>query len=311
MSNASIAGVRPYISLAIITGVTLTPGAALACACGCGVFDVGTSGMLPTHEGGMAFLEYDFMNQDKNWNENSRAPSDNNPDKNLKSEFFTAGAQYMWSRAWGGALEVPFTSRHFVTTDDGGDTSCASNHSALGDIRLKGIYSGFSADMSSGVTFGVKLPTGDYSFKGFDRDTAIGSGSTDILLDAYHMGNLTGRFNWFANGQLDQPVLITAGYRPGTETDAVTGVYYNGWNISSVKVAPVAQIIGSYRMQDHGPAANPANSGYERILLSPGLELDAAAWRVYGDVELPVYQHVRGNQLVASELFKINISRGF
>ena len=298
--------------LAVLTVITLlTPATSFACACGCGVFDVGTSSMLPTHEGGMAWLEYDFMNQDRNWSGTSRAPNANNDDKDIKSSFVTAGAQYMFNRSWGIEAQVPFIKRHFTTTDEDSGDVVQFDHSAIGDVRVKGIYSGFSPDMSSGITFGLKLPTGDYTSQGFDRDTAIGSGSTDILLGAYHQGNLTGMFNWFANGEWDQPVLTRNHYRPGSEVDAVTGIYYNGWNIGNVKVAPVAQIIGSYRLHDTGLAANRDNSGYERVLLSPGVEIDVASLRVYADIGLPVYQHVRGNQLTAAELFKLNISRSF
>lgn len=75
-------------------------------------------------------------------------------------------------------------------------------------------------------------------------------------------------FNWFANGELDLPVLTIAGYRPGSEVNAVIGTYYNGWNIGSVKIAPVAQVIDSYRLQDRGVNANHDNSGYERVLLA-------------------------------------------
>ena len=39
--------------------------------------------------------------------------------------------------------------------------------------------------MSTGLIFGVKLPTGDWKFAGFDRDTEIGSGSTDVLVGGY------------------------------------------------------------------------------------------------------------------------------
>ncbi len=264
-----------FAAMALLTA--LTPGAGLACACGCGVFEVGTSSMLPTHEGGMAFIEYDFMNQDKNWSENSRAPAANNDDKDIRGSFITAGAQYMFSRAWGGEITVPFTQRRFTTTDDLSGDIVSFNHSAVGDVRVKGIYSGFSADMSSGITFGLKLPTGDYTYPGFDRDTSIGSGSTDVLLGAYHMENLTGLWNWFANGEWDQPVLIRGDYRPGSEVDVAIGTYYNGWHIGNVQIAPVAQIIGSYRLHDQGLAANPDNSGYARILLSPGLRPMQAA----------------------------------
>jgi hypothetical protein len=37
--------------------------------------------MLPYREGGMAFAEYDFMNQNRNWSGASSAPADDNPDK--------------------------------------------------------------------------------------------------------------------------------------------------------------------------------------------------------------------------------------
>lgn len=294
---------------AIATG--LIPTAGFACACGCGVFDVSTSAMLPTHEGGMAWVEYDFMNQNKNWHGTSSAPAANNDDKDIKTNFYTAGAEYMFNRSWGVETEIPLWKRHFTTTDADSGNIVQYDHTAVGDVRLKGIYSGLSEDMSSGLTFGLKLPTGAHDLAGFDRDTAIGTGSTDVLLGAYHQGNLTGAFNWFANGELDLPALIQNGYRPGSEIDAVTGVYYDGWSFGGVKVAPLAQIVGSYRLQDRGVNSNHDNSGYERVLLSPGVEVDTGSVRVYADVGFPVYQNVKGNQLTAPELFKINISHRF
>jgi hypothetical protein len=298
-------------TLAVITAFTvLKPVTAFACACGCGVFDVGTSTMLPNGTGGMAWIEYDFMNQDKNWHGTSSAAGADNSDKDIKTDFLTAGAQYMFNRDWGAEVEVPYWFRHFTTTDDSGDVQ-SFNHEALGDIRVKGIYSGFSGDMSTGITFGLKLPTGDYSYTNFDRDTEIGSGSTDMLLGVYHMGNLAGSFNWFANAQWDQPFLTRDQYRPGAEVDAAIGAYYNGWNVGSVKIAPLAEVLNSYRLNDRGLAADPQDSGYERVLLAPGIEVDTGGWRVYGDVEVPVYQHIRGEQLTAGELFKLNISHSF
>ena len=301
---------RTKIAIAALVAIALIPAQSLACACGCGVFDVGTSSMLPTHSGGMAWLEYDFMNQNKNWHGTSSAPRADNDDKDIRSNFFVAGAQYMWSRAWGAEIQVPYTERHFTTDTGGGDIE-RFNHSTLGDIHVEGIYSGFSSDMSSGITFGLKLPTGDYTASNFDRDTQIGSGSTDLLLGGYHMGNLAGPVDWFANIQWDQPFLTRAGYRPGTEIDAAAGMYYNTWRIGSVKIAPLAEVIDSYRLGDRGPAANRENTGYERILLAPGVELRVASWRLYGDVEFPVYQNMKGDQLTSSEMFKFNISHSF
>ena len=48
-----------------------------------------------------------------------------------------------------------------------------------------GMYTGFSNDMSKGIIFGVQLPTGNYTAPGFDRDTQIGTGSTDLILGAF------------------------------------------------------------------------------------------------------------------------------
>jgi hypothetical protein len=37
----------------------------------------------------------------------------------------------------------------------------------------------------------------------------------------------------------------------------------------------------------------------------------AKAWKVYGDVEFPVYQRVNGNELIAPVQFKLIVSRSF
>ena len=294
--------------------VALMPGLALACACGCGVFDVGTGTMMPTDEGGQVWFEYDFMNQAANWHNSSEAPKANNDDKVLSSNFFQVGGQYMFNRSWGIMGEIPFTDRYFKTTDDDTGDLLHNRHHALGDVHLQGVYSGFADDMSTGVTFGLKLPTGDFRYSGFDRDTSIGSGSTDWLLGAYHMGAIDekGLFNWFTNGLWDHAFLMQRGYRPGDEFDAAIGSYYNGFDFgANGKMAPLLQLIGSWRVHDTGAAANTPNSGYKRLLISPGVEYDINAVKLYGDVEVPVWQHVNGNQLVAPVYLKFIVGYSF
>ena len=131
----------------------LLPGLSLACACGCGIFDVGTSSMYASHAGGMASFEFDYLDQSHN-------------------------------RNWGASLELPYWHRMFKTTDPDTGDIVSSTHGAIGDVRVKGVYTGFSADMSTGLTFGLKLASGDHSYANFDPDTQIGSGSTDLLLGA-------------------------------------------------------------------------------------------------------------------------------
>ena len=68
----------------------------------------------------------------------------------------------------------------------------------------------------------------------------------------------------------------------------------------------------SERTRDHGAnAADPVASGFQRVLLVPGLEYNAHPLMVYADVERPVYQHFTGNQLAASLLYKVSVSYHF
>jgi hypothetical protein len=286
---------------------------AQACACGCSVFSVGAGQLLPTQNGGAAWLEYEHMDQTHNWSGTHGAPSADNSDKEIRTDFFTVGGEYMWTCGWGLMVEAPVWNRTFRTDDGSGiDTF---HDFALGDVRLQAIYSGFDKSMQSGITFGLKLPTGDYHAGGFDRDTEIGSGSTDLILGGYHVGSLSkdDRLSWFTNGQVEAPFITTGGYRPGGTADGAIGIIYhaNGDEDAKLAVSPVLQLIGSFRGHDSGPAADPADSGYGRLMVSPGVELKTGKWRLYADVEFPVYQDVRGDQLTAPEMFKAVVSRTF
>jgi hypothetical protein len=302
----------PAFSGAVLCGILAIPVPALACACGCAVFDVGTSSLLPTGPGGTAFLEYDYLDQTKNWSGDSRAPAANNDDKNIRSNFYLAGGQYMFNDEWGVMAEVPYTQRHFVTEDGG--VLGTFDHGSLGDIRLMGVYSGFSPDMSTGVIFGVKLPTGDFKYPNFDRDTEIGSGSTDLLLGGYHSGQLdaTGDFVWYAQALWQHRVATQDGYQPGSEFNVAAGVSYNNWSLGkNIGLAPVVQMIYSHRGEDGGPQGDPGNTGYDRAIFAPGVALTVQDWKLYADVEIPVAQHMNGDQLVSPAALKFIVSHDF
>lgn len=309
---------------AALTTVALTPGNVRGCACGCGIFEVGTSSMLPQGPGGMAFISYDYQNQYKNWSGDSRAPGVNNSDKRIDTDFITSGLQYLFNHSWGIQVEVPYDIRTFKT--DTGNGIASLNWGEMGDIRVEGIYTGFSEDLSTGLTFGFKLPTGNYTHNDangdIDRDSELGTGSTDLLLGGFHRQNLTksGSFTWFSQAQLDLPLMIQDDYRPGVELDASTGVYYSGWSIGRLKITPIAQVLGSWRGHDSGeyasggsedPPVGVVDSGYERVLLSPGIEFHIHPVSIYADVEIPVFQHETGNQLTAPALFKLVCSYHF
>jgi hypothetical protein len=287
---------------AVVLAALIAARTASGCACGCDIFDVGTSAMFPNHPGAMIYVDYDFQDQNQNWNGTSTAPTSHNDDREIKTHFTDLGVQYLFNPSWGVQVEVPYDFRTFskkvggkIVTDD---------WNQFGDVRIEGLYTGFSPDLSAGVNLGVKLPTGDYKFDPnlVDRDTQLGTGSTDILVGGFyrHHVSLRAKLFWFAQTELDWPVLTQEHYRPGLELDSAIGMYYAGWTIGNVKISPVAQVKISERKSDGGgAAAHPVGSGFQRVLLSPGVEVSVHRLRFYADVEVPVYQNFTGNQLAA------------
>jgi len=328
----------------------LLPTFGWACACGCGMFDVGANTAFPnmSDSGWSAWFRVDTMNQDRNWEGASGARASDNLDKDIRTWFYTVGGQYMFNNAWGVMVEAPIFKRSFTTTGDGTAYPAATINTtpmtALGDIEVMGIYSGFSPDMTTGLNFGVKLPTGDYtgpyirsnglpasnpnSTSGgvaYDRDTLPGTGSTDLLLGGYHVGGLSSdnRLAYFAQAKYDVAVFTrdgaTGSYRPGNELDAGAGLTYAFDKTGPFdSVAPLLQVLGSWRLQDSGMGAS-RNSGYRRLLVAPGINARIGKTRVFADAEFPVAQYVKtdvpasGNvgQLVAPVILKFQVAYDF
>jgi hypothetical protein len=308
---------RLALICAVILVLALTPGLGWACACGCGVFDVGSSSLfpsLPSGSGGTVYFEYDFMDQNQNWHAASSAPAANNDDKNIRSNFFTLGALYMFNHSWGVMAELPYTDRHFKTTTDDGSIQ-SFDHSDIGDVRVEGMYTGFSEDMSTAVTFGLKVPSGNYDYPNFDRDTEIGSGSTDALLGGYHLGSLALQnfpLNWFVQGRWQLPFLSRDHYHPGNEFDGALGITHSFGALGFLSdIAPVLQLLASDRTRDRGSAADPEDSGYDRVLIAPGIVTAVKMVKLYVDAEVPIFANVNGNQLIAPVLLKTILSYSF
>jgi len=328
-----------------LVALALTPSVVEACACGCGIFDVGANTAIPSmaDSGLTAFLRISYQDQNKNWEGNSSAPAADNTDKEIKTFFYTLGAQYMINHSWGLMVELPILDRAFTSIGDGSAYPDGSQFTSkigdLGDLEIQGVYSGFSPDMSTGVTFGVKLPTGNYTGPflepgpnttgglAYDRDTLPGSGSTDLLVGAYHVGSVSAdeRLDYFAQARYQVALFTRAGatgtYRPGNEVDGALGLTYafDGGG-AFTKVAPVLEVLGSVRGSDGGDAASP-NSGYRRVLVAPGIDLRVdKKFKLYANVAIPVVQHVTSaqpgdpagsGQLVASALYTVQIGYDF
>jgi hypothetical protein len=304
---------KPPVMLRLLAVVAAwLPASCLACACGCGVFSVGTGALVADGTGQVAFLEYGYVDQDQNWSGTASAPATDNDDKELRTSFYTAGAQFAFGRDWSASFSVPYLDRSMTSTESG--LPVTVRHTGLGDLRVSGKYTGFSEDRSTGIDAGLKLPTGDYSFAGLDRDSALGTGTTDLLLGAYHLANLGADKQWtsFLRVQWSSALAARAGYRPGDEFDAVWGISYAGWEFGRHgALAPVLQLIGVDRGRDSGAASDPADTGYRKLLLAPGIELDEGDFKLYAEVEFAAFQSVEGDQLTARRQYKATISYRF
>jgi len=279
--------------------------------------------MMLTRPGGLVYIEDDYMNQNQNWVGASSAPASLNYDKEIETHFGSVGLEYQFNRAWGISLQIPYWDR-ILRTDIGTPAApqvTSYRHGALGDIRVLGRYTGFSPDLSTGISFGLKLATGDWTYPNFDRDTQIGTGTTDLLLGGYHVGDLSGKnhLQWFTEILYDRAFNTRDGYRPGDELDAAIGVMHDGIHFGpNSGLVLLLQLIGSNRLRDSGSEADPYNSGYQRLLISPGVQVNYDSWQLYADAEFRIYNYANAapnpnkygtqGQLVAPVLFKVVLS---
>jgi hypothetical protein len=77
------------------------------------------------------------------------------------------------------------------------------------------------------------------------------------------------------------------------------------------ELAPFLTLKGTNRVPDSGSEANPANTGYDRILIAPGIETSIGSVRLYADIAFPIYQNVTGNQIIAPVLVSAIVSYSF
>jgi hypothetical protein len=262
------------------------------------------------------WLEYDYMDQYINWHATTPASEGKNDDQRLKTNFVTLGAQYMFDRSWGVMLQVPYWQRTWKGVDD--DANVVRNSfNSIGDIRILGMWTGLSKDMSTGLELGFKVPSGWWHYPGVDRDTQIGTGSTDLLVGAYKQGNLPftlmeRSFGWYLQGMYDIPFADQQHYFPGREFDGSVGVDYNLGKVGPLtELAPIVSIVDSDRTRDQGSNADFDDTGYDRVTVSPGVETAIRNTRVYADIEVPVFRNMKGFQIVNSWATKLIVSYSF
>ncbi len=301
----------------LLLALTLATPSAFACSAGCSTSqDVGTSYLFPNGPGGIAWTQYTFMSQSQNWQGMKKVGqgAGRNHDELLQTSWLAQGVQYYWNNNWGASLTVPYAQRLYryqaasdIVLPNGKKkhvhTPTTTQWWGMGDIQVNALYTGFSKNesMNTGFNLGLKLPTGYWQQPNVSRANQIGTGSMDILFGYFHYHKFAKNsdWTWFSQAQLDAPVVTQAGYIPGLGVNAAAGIYNTGLSFKGVKIRPIGQMLFANKASDYGPNANTANSGYQQLSLSPGIEFDFKRIRIYADAEMPVLNNVVGAQLIA------------
>jgi hypothetical protein len=168
--------------------------------------------------------------------------------------------------------------------------------------------------VSYGLTFGVKLPTGDYRVQNGDgtqaeRALQPGTGSTDLVYGAfYSAAALTSESSWWVQALIQQAVMTQDDFRPGNQYQLNLG--YRQPLGSSLR--GLLQLNTLVKSRDSGAEAEADLSGSTSVFLSPGLSYSVARdLEFYGFVQLPIYRYVNGVQLSANRAWVFGLTTRF
>ena len=306
--------------------ITAVSTSALACAsCGCTLSSDWESQGFTIQPGLKLDVRHDYLNQDQlrhdtgkisAANASSRVTSAGDAqevERYTRNSYLTLGLDYTFNADWGINAQLPYIHRNHSTLgmnsngSDPADEAYDSRTSAIGDIKLIGRYQGFSPQHNFGVMFGIKLPTGAHTKTGtatdpanpgdvapIDRGLQPGTGTTDAILGAYYFDSLNKNWDYFAQATIQAALNSKEDYRPGTGYNFNLGVRYMGFT----DLIPQLQLNARHVKHDTGANADQTSTGGTLIYLSPGLVLPITKQvSVYGFVQLPIYQDVRGVQL--------------
>jgi hypothetical protein len=187
----------------------------------------------------------------------------------------TLGLDHSFNQNWAINVLVPVFNRSHGTYGDAypdTTTIITSSSKGIGDIRVTGRYQGLSADHSSGITLGVKLPTGETNDtfndgSALDSGLQLGTGTTDLLLGGYHFGSINRDWDYFAQATIQIALNTHDGFRPGNGLNASAGVHYMGFE----SFIPQLQFNTRIEKHESGANADVANSGATLLYISPGI----------------------------------------
>jgi hypothetical protein len=309
--------------LAILGIGLVAPIVAQACAsCGCTLSSDWENLGFSSSSGLKLDLRYDYLNQNQlRTGTHSISPVSAalaNPgseiEKYTRNNYLTLGLDYSASTDWGINVQLPYINRNHTTlgaSPDGytpGDGAYHSSTSSIGDIKVMGRYQGFNDQHNFGLLVGLKLPSGSHTKTGsltdgtgtaqIDRGLQPGTGTTDAIFGAYYVDSFNKDWGYFTQAIVQKPLDTSDGYKPGDSLNLNLGLRYQGFD----EITPQVQLNARFVEHDHGVTADgqpyATGTGGTLVYISPGLTYRINKQvKVYGYVQLPIYQDVNDLQL--------------
>lgn len=200
-------------------------------------------------------------------------------------------------------LSLPVILDKMEDEGDGEDSA-----SGPGDVALRGKYRFWRSDSpgiqdSAAIVAGVKFPTGDD-----DTTPRLGTGSTDYTFGLtaareslvwYYIGDISYRLNTEGAGNLEK----------GDRVFANASVGLRPFPIEYMKpdIVFFAELNGELLMRNRLNGSEVANSGGNRLFLSPTFFFTYRNWAVRGGLQVPLYQNLYGSQPDDEYRFKLAV----
>jgi hypothetical protein len=222
-----------------------------------------------------------------------------------RNQNFIASLSHAVSSSVSLTLSVPVVSRDHSHIHNGEDGPELENwdFTRMGDVRALAYWrldeAQSSHDTSYGLVGGIKLPTGSTDERNAagevaERSLQPGTGSTDLIVGGFASGRWA-QAGWFAQLRSKHAMTERQDFEPGDAVNLDLGMSYPMGTVQAL-----AQINMLWRGQDRGVNAEPADSGGTFMYFAPGLLVPLRnGVQLYGLVQLPLLQDVRGTQLTA------------
>lgn len=267
-------------------------------------------------------VRYEYLNQDQPMAGSHRVYAGEVPAHHDEVSTRNRNAVVSYSHNFAGRFGVTVSAaagsreHEHIHNHHGAQIADSWDFTELGDVRVLGRYQlSTVADPlkpgNAGITFGLKLPTGQFDVANEHGDKAErsmqpGTGTTDLILGAYYHQKLTEHgASWFAQGQYQHALNTRDNYRPGSQLGLDVGVRKG----MTARLGLLAQLNYVHKRSDRGSEAEPDSSGGRYLYASPGLSYAIApATQVYVFYQVPVHRHVDGVQLTANRALVVGLS---